>query len=159
MIITLKTPIKFQDQEIKEIELQRPLARGKDIGQACSKMAGFVIGAENRAQLETVKAVQDIDFDKLGGTAKSGKIETDPKNLEQAKPNNLELAKQMVARCCMVDGDFTAELVERFSAVYKFSPNVMTYLGMPLPNDAFQQLDWQDAEVVASVYSLVFMLS
>lgn len=151
MIINLKTPIKFQDQEIKELELQRPLARGKDIGQACSKMAGFVIGAENRAQLETVKAVQDIDFDKLGGAPKKAKAE--------AEPSDLELAKQMVARCCMVDGDFTAELVERFSTVYKFSPNVVTYLGMPLPNDAFQQLDWQDLEVIASVYALVFMLS
>lgn len=151
MIITLKTPIKYQEQEIKELELQRPSARGKDIGQACSKMAGFVIGAENRAQLETVKAVQDIDFNKLGGDKKAA--------TNDDAPTNLDLAKQMAARCCMVDGDFNADLVDKFSAVYKFSPNVLTYLSMPLPVDAFNQVDWQDLEVIASVYAIAFMLS
>ena len=151
MIITLKTPIKYEHEVIKELQLQRPNARGKDIAQACSKMAGFVIGAENRAQLETVKAVQDIDFNKLGGDKKAATTAD--------APTTLELAKQMAARCCMVNGDFNADLVDKFSAVYKFSPNVVTSLEMPLPFDAFNQIDWQDLEVIASVYAIAFMLS
>ena len=147
MIYELLKPIKVGEETISEIELQAPSARGKEVTVACSKMAGFVLGAENKAQLETVKAVQGIDF---------GKTEL-PSNKE--KPSELELAKQLTARCCMVDGDFTSELIERFSDVFKRSPNVITYLGMPIQKEAFEQLDWQDLGNIAAVYAVVFMLS
>ena len=146
-IYTLKTPLVIGSETITEIELQAPKARGKDIASACSKMAGFVLGAENRAQLETVKAVQGIDFGAVQGKA------------EATEPTPTELARQMIARCCMVDGDFTSELIERFTAVHTRSPNVLTYLNMPLAKDAFEQIDWRDLETIAGVYAINFMLS
>jgi hypothetical protein len=146
-IYELKHHLQVESEMIKDVELCAPSKRSKAVSAACSKMAGFVIGAEARAQLEMVKAVQGIDFSEVDKTAS-------PVELSDA-----EAAKQLISRCCMSDANFTSELVERFTEVFKNSPNVITYLNSPISNEVFDQLHWKDLETIAAVYSINFMLS
>jgi hypothetical protein len=143
----LKYPVQVESETIKDVELCAPSKRSKGVSAACSKMAGFVIGAESRAQLEMVKAVQGIDFGAVDKTAATVEL------------SDADAAKQLISRCCMSDANFTSELVERFTEVFKNSPNVVTYLGAPISNETFEQLHWKDLETIAAVYAINFMLS
>ena len=159
----LNNPIKTSEGDsIEFIDIVEPMGNSIEFSKACATLANqfmysqgkFASSPEGKAMMEKNESALAEAQEKK---AKNKKLKDEGLEVEE-NFEPFENASSINAAYSMVDPNYLANMVEKFSAVYKLNQKIIQCDGKNLATLNFNRLNFRDLTTIATAYCLAFML-